>query len=199
MRITDLKATWLRYPIPPSRQHTSDFGRLTTFDMTLVRIETDTGLVGYGEAKAAVGSAGVNGPIVAVIKEELRPILLGQDPCYISGLWERMYNGVRTHYALQYGRSFPELGRGGLRIAALSGVDLALWDLLGKHLGVPVHQLLRGKCRETVTAYASGGWADAEHIGATVDPAVFKDDLFEEAEVFVSGRNDARGQDTTLY
>ena len=165
MKITNIEAKWLRCRIPKERQHTSDFGRLTTFDMTLVRIDTDGGIAGYGEAKAGVGSAGINAPVVAVISEELCPLLIGRDPRDISGLWERMYNGVRAHYALEYGRAFPELGRRGLRISAISGVDMALWDILGKALGVPVYRLLGGRCRDTVPGYASGGWADAEHIG----------------------------------
>ncbi len=178
MRIINVEAVWLRYPIPQAERHTSNFGRLATFDMTLVRVETDEGLTGYGEAKAAVGSAGICAPIVSAIKEELGPMLIGQDPRNISGLWERMYSGVRAHHAFQYGRSFPELGRRGLRLSAISGVDLALWDLLGKSLGVPVYQLLGGKCRETIPAYASGGWADVDHIGEqlrqTIAPGNFK-------------------------
>lgn len=165
MKITNVTATWLRYDIPQSNQHTSDFGRLQTFDMTLVRVETDAGLIGFGEAKGAVGSAAVCAPIVSVVNEELRPMLVGEDPRNITKLWERMYNGVRSHYAFEHGRSFPELGRRGVRISAISGVDMALWDLLGKSLNVPVYQLLGGKCRETVPAYASGGWADAAGIG----------------------------------
>lgn len=86
MRITNVDAQWLRYPIPEAKQHTSDFGRLTTFDMTLVRIDTDEGITGYGEAKAAVGSAGINAPVVAGINQELRPRLVGRDPRDISGL-----------------------------------------------------------------------------------------------------------------
>lgn len=178
MKIVNVTAKWLRYQIPEAAQHTSDFGRLTTFDMTLVRIDTDEGLTGFGEAKAAVGSAGINAPVAACVNEELRPLLIGEDPRDISALWERMYNGVRAHYAFKYGRTFPELGRRGLRISAISGVDMALWDILGKSLNVPVYRLLGGRCRTTVPAYASGGWADAKTIGAqlreTIAPGGFQ-------------------------
>jgi D-galactarolactone cycloisomerase len=166
MKITDVTATWLRCPIPQANQQTSDFGRFQTFDMTLVRVETDEGLTGCGEAKGGVGSTAICGPIVAVVREDLRPLLLGEDPRNITRLWEKMYNGVRAHYAFEHGRSFPELGRRGVRLSGMSGVDMALWDLLGKSLKVPVYQLLGGKCRENVQAYASGGWADAAGIGA---------------------------------
>ena len=166
MKITDVKATWLRYPIPDDKQHVSDFGRLTTFDMTLVEVETDAGITGYGEAKAQVGSASDNHALLATIKDELKPSLVGRDPHQISALWEEMYNGTRAHYALSRGRGFPVLGRRGLTISAISGIDMALWDILGKSLGVPVYQLLGGKCRDALPAYASGGWADARGIGA---------------------------------
>ncbi len=49
MKIRDIRATWLRYPIPGHSQHVSDFGRLTTFDITPVEVETEDGLIGYGE------------------------------------------------------------------------------------------------------------------------------------------------------
>ena len=165
MKITHVEATWLRYPIPEERRHTSDFGTVPTFDTALVRIDTDEGFTGYGEAKGGVGNAAINAPIVSVINDEFRPLLVGRDPRDISGLWELLYNGVRTHYALAYGRTFPELGRRGLRISALSGVDMALWDILGKSLQVPIYQLLGGRCRDSITGYASGGWHDAAHIG----------------------------------
>ncbi|MEZ4737162.1 MAG: mandelate racemase/muconate lactonizing enzyme family protein [Caldilineaceae bacterium] len=166
MIITDVDAVWLSCPIPYEKQHVSDFGRLASFDMTLVKVTTDKGLVGYGEAKAAVGSAGTCASLVEVVRRDLRPILLGQDPRNIGRLWEMMYNGSRDHYALARGRAFPILGRRGLTIAAMSGVDMALWDLLGKAMDAPVVQLLGGPIRETMPAYASGGWADAETIGA---------------------------------
>ncbi|NJN82307.1 MAG: mandelate racemase/muconate lactonizing enzyme family protein [Caldilineaceae bacterium] len=166
MIIRDVNAVWLSCPIPYEQQHVSDFGRLTSFDMTLVTITTDDGLTGYGEAKAAVGSAGGCASLAAVVKHDLRPILIGQDARRIVELWERMYNGTRDHYALSRGRGFPILGRRGLTLSAMSGVDMALWDLLGKSLGVPVVQLLGGACRDEMRAYASGGWADSEQIGS---------------------------------
>ncbi|MEJ7713252.1 MAG: hypothetical protein WKF84_26255 [Pyrinomonadaceae bacterium] len=162
--------------MPETSQHTSDFGRLATFDMTLVRVETDAGITGYGEAKAAVGSAGINAPIASCVNEDLRPLLIGKDPRDTSALWEEMYNGVRAHYALKYGRTFPDLGRRGLRISAISGVDMALWDILGKSLNVPVYRLLGGRSRETIPGYASGGWADAAKIGQQLQETIAPED-----------------------
>lgn len=133
--------------------------------MTLVVVTTEDGLQGFGEAKAAVGSSGVCASIVSCVENELRPILIGQDARNISQLWERMYNGVRDHYAIDRGRVFPILGRRGLTVSAMSGVDMALWDLQGKSLQVPVMQLLGGALREKMPAYASGGWADHNSIG----------------------------------
>jgi len=138
---------------------------LTDFDMTLVVITTDTGLQGFGEAKAAVGSSGVCASIVTCVEKEIKPLLVGQDAHHITRIWEHIYNGTRDHYALKRGRKFPILGRRGLTISAMSGVDTALWDLKGKALGVPVVELLGGACREKMPAYASGGWAGTDKIG----------------------------------
>lgn len=165
MKITNVEAFWLRCPIAPGKQHRSDYGLLTDFDMTLVVITTDTGLQGFGEAKAAVGSSGVCASIVSCIENEIKPILVGQDAGNITKIWEQIYNGTRDHYALSRGRKFPILGRRGLTISALSGIDTALWDLKGKALGVPVVELLGGACRDKMPAYASGGWAGVDKIG----------------------------------
>jgi len=165
VRIQDVGAVWLRCPIPAERQHVSDFGRLATFDTVLVTVTAEDGLRGYGEARPAVGSAGTGSAIVALVDQELRPLLHGQDARDINRLWETMYSGVRAGYALGRGRPFPVLGRRGATLCAISGVDIALWDLLGKRLGVPVYQLLGGRCRARLPAYASGGWEDATGIG----------------------------------
>lgn len=174
MKITNVEAFWLRCPIPKEKQHFSDYGLLTNFDMTLVVITTEDGLRGFGEAKAAVGSSGVCASIVSCIQNELKPILIGKDAKNINRLWEEMYNGTRDHYALTRGRRFPILGRRGLTISAMSGIDTALWDLKGKTLGVPVMDLLGGACREHMPAYASGGWATVEHIGEQLSGYVAK-------------------------
>lgn len=165
MKITNVEAFWLRCPIPKEKQHFSDYGLLTNFDMTLVVVTTDSGLQGFGEAKAAVGSSGSCASIVSCIENEIKPILLGKDTRHISRIWEHIYNGTRDHYSLSRGRKFPILGRRGLTISAMSGIDTALWDLKGKALGVPVVELLGGSCREQMPAYASGGWANADAIG----------------------------------
>ena len=165
MKIREVEASWLRCPIPSEKQHVSDFGQVESFDMALVEITTEDGARGFGEAKAGVGSAAVCASLVSCVKHELRPLLIGQDARNITALWEGMYSGGRAHYALERGRSFPVLGRRGLTVCAMSGVDMALWDLLGKALGMPIVQMLGGSCREKMPAYASGGWADAKRIG----------------------------------
>ncbi|NHF58951.1 mandelate racemase/muconate lactonizing enzyme family protein [Flavobacteriaceae bacterium TP-CH-4] len=165
MKIANIEAYWLRCPIETDKQHRSDYGLLTHFDMTLVVVTTKDGLQGFGEAKAAVGSSGSCASIVHCIENDIKPQLIGKDARNITKIWEHVYNGPRDHYALTRGRKFPILGRRGLTISALSGVDTALWDLKGKSLGVPVVELLGGPCRQEMEAYASGGWADEAQIG----------------------------------
>ena len=166
MKIQGVEAVWLHCPLDVARQHTSDFGRITAFDGVLVTITTEDGLVGYGEAKPAVGSAGNAAAIVAIVRGELRPLLVGADAREIGRLWGRMYNGTRAPLAERFGRAMPVLGRRGIHVAAMSGVDLALWDLAGKRRDISVLELIGGPCRERITAYASGGWAGAASIGA---------------------------------
>ncbi len=165
MRITAVRASWLRARIPAERAHVSDFGRNDTFNTCLVEIETDTGLVGLGEAKAAVGNLGNYAALVTLIREEIAPVLIGRDPRDITAIWELCYNGTRARYALREGRTFPTVGRRGITMSAISGVDIALWDLLGQALAEPVWRLLGGQCRDRVPAYASGGWAPVGAIG----------------------------------
>lgn len=103
----------------------------------LVEVVTDDGLTGWGEA------FGTPRAIAAVI-DELTPLLIGRDPGAIDVIWELLYNRYRDR------------GQKGLVVSAISAIDLALWDLLGKRHGVPVHRLLGGPFRTEVQAYATG-------------------------------------------
>src|SRR3982751_5175394 len=172
MKIKSVEAYWVHIPIPHERQHTSDFGRTLSFDGTLVRIDTECGISGWGEAKAQVGGMGQNPALTCMINEEFAPLLKGEDPRDITRLWETLYSGTRGHYALREGRVFPVLGRRGITISAISGVDCALWDILGKSLGQPVWRLLGGRKADRMPAYASGGWAPANKIGEQLQTCI---------------------------
>lgn len=165
MRIKKVQAWWVRIPIETSRQHRSDFGQLATFDAAILRVETDDGVVGWGEGKNAAGSSGTYGALVHMLNHEIGPRLIGRDSGDISTIWEMLYNGVRHESAASSGHAMPELSRRGLSVAAISAVDIALWDILGKSLGAPVWRLLGGRKADRMPAYASGGWAGPDRIG----------------------------------
>lgn len=211
MRIAKVEATWLSAPIPPEKQHVSDFGRGTAFDTTLVRVETEDGLVGYGEAKAAVGAQGNCAALVTLIERELGPLIIGEDARSISRIWDIAYNGTRAHFAIDRGHVFPVMGRRGLTTAALGGIDIALWDIAGKALGVPLHRLIGGKRKDRFPAYASGGWKPASEIGAElksfIDRGDFKavkmrvgsqDDVVRNSIARVQAARDALGPDIDI-
>jgi L-alanine-DL-glutamate epimerase-like enolase superfamily enzyme len=166
MRITSAEAWWVQIPIEADRQHVSDFGRLRTFDAAILKLTTDDGLVGWGEAKNAAGSAGSYGTLVHLLNHEFGPRVIGRDPADITWIWEDLYNGVRADKSRMAGHVMPELARRGLTVSAISAIDIALWDILGKADGKPVWQLLGGRKADRLRAYASGGWADAAGIGA---------------------------------
>jgi L-alanine-DL-glutamate epimerase-like enolase superfamily enzyme len=174
MRITKVQAWWVRIPIETAQQHKSDFGQIATFDAAIVRVETASGVVGWGEGKNAAGSAGTYGALVSLINDEVGPAIRGRDARDINAIWDLLYNGVRHEKAAASGHVMPVLARRGLTIAAISAIDIALWDILGKSLGVPVWQLLGGRKSERMPAYASGGWAPAETIGAQLKSYIDK-------------------------
>ncbi|MFH5776000.1 mandelate racemase/muconate lactonizing enzyme family protein [Paracoccus sp. NGMCC 1.201697] len=105
----------------------------------LVEVECDDGTVGWGEC---LGPARPNAAVVAAYA----PWLIGQDPLATERHWATLYNALRDQ------------GQRGLTITALSGLDMALWDIKGKALGVPVSTLLGGRWRDSVRAYATGSF-----------------------------------------
>jgi len=114
-------------------------------DVVIVRVRTDDGLEGIGEADASpeVVKAIVDAPYSHNIACGLREILVGENPLENERLWQKMYR--RTQY----------FGRTSVTIAAMSAVDMALWDLKGKLFKQPIHALLGGKHHDRILAYAS--------------------------------------------
>jgi L-alanine-DL-glutamate epimerase-like enolase superfamily enzyme len=147
VKIQSVEADWLHVPLAAEKQHRSDFGHITAFDVVLVRVRTEDGSVGYGEAKPAVGSSGNGSALVAIVEHELAPLLVGQDAAQIGALGTaHAQRHARGAGAAARGRAMPILGRRGLHQAAIAGVDLALWDLLGKAHDCSVLALLGGAC-----------------------------------------------------
>ena len=115
----------------------------------LVKIYTDQGIVGWGESHAPAA------PRVhqTVITDLFAPILIGQDARNVEALWEKMYSSQRLRgYAT------------GFYTEAIAGIDLALWDLLGKYTGQPLYRLLGGKFRDSVPTYSGIGGSTFEAL-----------------------------------
>ena len=153
MKISNVSTMLLSVPIPEQHRWRSDFGVNRKLDAAIVVVETDEGLIGYGEAKGS--------PLVvkAIVESRLKPLLVGEDPSRIAYLWEKMYSGSRLPLALKYGRPYQGHNVKGETMCAISGVDVALWDIAGKTFGVPIYKLLGGGVRSRIRAYGSGGWA----------------------------------------
>jgi len=140
-KIQAVESTALRFPLP--QPITTALSTYTHVDATAVRLRSDDGLVGFGMTAGLGGSAGA--AVKPYIDAELAPLVVGEDALAPEALWHRMWSPNK-----------PRM-RGGLGAWALSAVDIACWDLLGKTAGLPVHRLLGG-FREDVPVYGSGGW-----------------------------------------
>jgi len=113
----------------------------------IVKVETDAGITGYAdlETQPHVAQAIVNAPSEgsAIGFKGLRSVLIGEDPFDVERLWHKMYMG-----SVYYGRR-------GVAMQVISGIDIALWDIIGKKIGEPVYKLLGGAYRDRVRPYAS--------------------------------------------
>lgn len=139
MKITKVEALLLRQP--GLNADIADGSQ----DALVVRIHTDEGIVGLGEIDSSpfVAKAVIDAPASHKISSGLRSVLLGQDPFEVGHLWERMY------------RASIYYGRGGAAMHAISGIDIALWDIVGQATGQPIHKLIGGPYRDRVKVYAS--------------------------------------------
>lgn len=137
MKITDIQAYHLAIPLKETEFSSRWFMR--DLNQIIVEVKTDEGVTGYGESFAYFTPRAV----VSVINDVLKPALLGANPTNISFLQEQMYR--QTHLA----------GRYGITTFAISGVDIALWDIAGKCAGLPLYRLFGGMKDKKVPAYAS--------------------------------------------
>jgi len=147
MKIKDVKTIVLEYPL--SKPVETSFGKMSSRVNTLIHIETDEGVSGLGETWTNFPPWAAEERVL-MVEKGLKPILIGENPLNISLLWEKMYHTLMTSMGgKQWGAKGPIM-------QAISGVDIALWDILGKQLNVPVHRLLGGKVVNRIPAYASG-------------------------------------------
>ena len=159
MRIASIQAFALK--IPPAGEDSraandqvEDYGDYTiaadawtsiysrNHETCLVRLETDDGLVGWGEGQAPVAPRAT----ATIVEELCAPLVLGRDPFDVEYIWYRLYSAMRERGHVT-----------GFYVDALAAVDLALYDLLGKALDKPVYKLLGGKFRSDVPVYAGMG------------------------------------------
>ena len=184
MKITDVKV----YPIKP------DIATLPSgvnVGWVFVVVETDEGIVGYGECSNWPEQGNV---LVAKTVETVKETLIGQDPSHIERIWHKLY------------RNYTYLGSRGLITTVISGIDIALWDIKGKVLGRPVYDLLGGPVRDNLLLYTHPQYGPPEVIAASARQQVaegytalktdpFWDEMARYGTAYMSGVISRRGVD----
>ena len=157
MKITSIKSHVLRYDMPEELGYSQQFYASRTAH--LVEVETDEGITGWGECFGPGNVAIAN---KGIVEKVIQPMILGDDPLDRDVIWHKVYNLLRDH------------GQKGMPMQALSGVDIALWDIAGKVAGMPLHKLIGGAHRTRVKAYGYGMMLKRESVADHV--ARFRDE-----------------------
>ena len=156
LRISDVKAYALSFPIPPGDSVMLGMGRAVKKDTVVVKITTESGLVGWGESHHGKAHTAV----AQLVNTTLRQLVLGMDASDVVGVWNRIYwKQLASH------------GVGAGCAIAMSGIDMALWDLRGKAVGWPLYKLLGGSMKP-VPAYAGGVSLGFQDPAALLDEAL---------------------------
>lgn len=153
MRIADVAAYPTSFPVRPEAAVELGIGRTVKRDAVVVKVTTDDGLVGWGEAHHGRAP----GAVARLIDTTLRDLVVGRDAADVVGVWDAVYR-----------RQLASHGMGAAAAMALSGIDMALWDLRGKAVGWPLCRLIGGADRP-VPAYAGGVALGYQPPGALVD------------------------------
>ncbi|MCV0424959.1 MAG: mandelate racemase/muconate lactonizing enzyme family protein [Roseibium sp.] len=139
MQITRIKSHVLQYDLPEELGYSQQY--YSKRSAHLVEVETDEGITGWGECFGPGSIAVANKTIVEKV---IQPLVVGENPLDRDVLWHKVYNLLRDH------------GQKGMPLQALSGVDIALWDIAGKVAGLPIAQLIGGFHRTKVQVYGYG-------------------------------------------
>lgn len=139
MKITRIRSHVLQYDLDEELGYSQQYFMKRTAH--LVEVSTDEGITGWGECFGGGNVAFAN---KAIVEKVIQPMILGMNPLDRDVIWHKVYNLLRDH------------GQKGMPIQSLSGVDIALWDIAGKHFNVPVYQLLGGAFRDRIEVYGYG-------------------------------------------
>ena len=164
MKVTKVTSHVLQYDLPEELGYSQQYYEKRTAH--LVEIETDEGITGWGECfgagTIALGNKGI-------VEKVIQPIILGMDPLDRDVIWHKVYNLMRDH------------GQKGMPMQSLSGVDIALWDIAGKVVGLPIHKLIGGAHRDKISVYGYGMMLKRqsveEHVARFVDEAAAIKDM----------------------
>lgn len=172
MKITEISTIRLRYPMDTPMADAIHY--MPERPLLIVQVHTDAGLIGMGEAASYGGDLE---SMEALVLGVLKPIVLGQDPFAVERLWQQM--ATRPH----------QRGTRGMLMMAISGVDVALWDIIGQATKTPLYRLLGG-FRDELTAYASAGFyaGDKDASALAREVAGYAKQGFEWVKIKV-GRN----------
>ena len=140
MKIEKIQAYPISFPIPEEHRVTLGIGQTIKRDAVLVKVTTDSGIVGWGEAHAARAPSAM----AELINTTLQQLVVGRDPHDTESIWDYVYRmQIASH------------GMGTAAVIGLSGIDLALWDIKAKSAEQPLHQIL-GAESTPVESYAGG-------------------------------------------
>ena len=159
LRIADINAYPTSFPVDPKNSVTLGIGRAVKRDAVIVKVTTDSGIVGWAEAHHGRAP----GAVAHLVNTTLKQLVVGMDAYDVVGVWAKVYQ--------------KQLGSHGMGAAAaigLSGIDTALWDIRGKALGVPLYKLLGGRAAP-IAAYAGGvslGYQEPAALVAEAQPLI---------------------------
>jgi D-galactarolactone cycloisomerase len=163
MKIKEIKSHILQYDLKEELGYSQQYYQKRTAH--LVEIRTDEGLVGWGECFGPGNIAIAN---KCIIEKVIQPMILELDPLNREVIWQKVYNLLRDH------------GQKGMPIQALSGIDIALWDIAGKVTNMSISRLIGGRFRESIPVYGYGMMLRREDVDSLADR------FYEEAQAIKS-------------